>query len=83
MIGIGPEGMKPKDILCILYGATVPFIIQPSQACLPTQLSHQPQVYLDQPILLLSTYGIANSILNDDFLMTTLVTRHNIFQPGH
>ncbi|EPE32061.1 hypothetical protein GLAREA_12143 [Glarea lozoyensis ATCC 20868] len=29
MIGLGPKAMKEDDILCILYGASVPFIIRP------------------------------------------------------
>lgn len=29
MVGIGPQAMEPNDILCIFYGAAVPFIIRP------------------------------------------------------
>ncbi|KAK4107269.1 hypothetical protein N656DRAFT_518294 [Canariomyces notabilis] len=29
MVGIGPETMEENDIVCILYGAEVPFIIRP------------------------------------------------------
>jgi hypothetical protein len=29
MIGIGPETMEKNDMVCILYGAEVPFIIRP------------------------------------------------------
>jgi hypothetical protein len=31
MSGIGPECMKQGDLVCILYGADVPFIIRPNE----------------------------------------------------
>lgn len=28
MIGVGPEAMEPGDVICILYGADVPFVLR-------------------------------------------------------